>query len=150
LNLSAHRHIARHGAATDTLFQAFQRHGHILTGLWQALARGESLRFLETVIRYAVSVADIDANELKQVVVGFVNKEAGDIVMTTTAERWMAEGEARGEAKGEIKLLQRQLERKFPDAPRVDLEGFSQEQLETIGERILTCETLDEVLDGIG
>lgn len=65
----------------------------------------------------------------------------GDIVMTTTAERWMAEGEA--------KLLQRQIERKFPDAPHVDLEGLSQEQLETIGERILTCNTLDEVLDGI-
>jgi hypothetical protein len=103
-------------------------------------------------------MADIDANELKQVVVGFVNKEAGDIVMTTTAERWMAEGRAegeirgeiRGEIKGEIKLLQRLIERKFPDAPRVDLENFSQEQLETIGERILTCETLGEVLDGIG
>jgi hypothetical protein len=69
--------------------------------------------------------------------------------MTTTAERWMAEGRAEGEIKGKIKLLQRLIERKFPDAPRVDLEDFSQEQLETIGERILTCETLDEVLDGI-
>lgn len=138
-----------HAAATDTLLQAFQHHGQILTALWQALARGDSLRFLETVIRYAVSVADIDAHELKQIVVEFVNKEAGDIVMTTTAERWMAEGEARGEIRGEIKLLQSLIIEKFPEAPPMDLEGLALEQLETIGKRILTCETLDEVLEGI-
>lgn len=69
--------------------------------------------------------------------------------MTTTAERWMAEGEAKGEMRGKIELLQWQIERKFPNTPPVNLEDCSQEQLETIGERILTCETLDEVLEGI-
>lgn len=51
--------------------------------------------------------------------------------------------------QGEIRLLQRLIEQKFPDAGPVDLEGLSREQLERIGERILTCDTLDEVLAGL-
>ena len=134
-----------HAAATDRLTEVFRHHGHILTALWRAHARGDSLRFLEMVIRYVVSVGDIEAKELKRIVVDLVDQEAGEIVMTTTAERWIAEGEARGEAK----VLQRLLERKFPDARPVDLDGLSPEQLEVIAERILICNTLEEVLAGI-
>jgi hypothetical protein len=60
-----------------------------------------------------------------------------------------AEGEIRGEIKGKIKILQSLIEQKFPDASPVDLEGLAQEQLETIAERILTCNTLDELLADI-
>jgi hypothetical protein len=130
-----------HAAATDRLIEVFRHHGHILTALWRAHTRGDSLRFLEMVIRYVVSVGDIDARELKRIVVDLVDQEAGEIVMTTTAERWMAEGEA--------KVLQRQLGRKFPDARPVNLDGLSPAQLEVIAERILTCDTLEEVLAGI-
>ena len=134
-----------HAAATDRLIEVFRHHGHILTALWHAHSRGDSLRFLEMVIRYVVSVGDIDARELKRMVVDLVDQEAGEIVMTTTAQRWMAEGEARGEAK----VLQRQLGRKFPDARPVDLDGLSPQQLDVIAERILTCDTLEAVLAGI-
>jgi len=134
-----------HAAAADTLLDAFRRNGPILGRLWQSLTAGDNLGFLETVIRYAVSVADVDARALQQIVVEHVNREAGEIVMTTTAERWLEEGKI----KGEIALLQRQIEQKFPDAPPIDLEGLSPDQLEEIGRRILTCDSLEQVMAGI-
>lgn len=134
-----------HAAATDTLLEVFRTNGPVLERLWRSLATGDNLAFLETIIRYAVSVADVDARALQEIVVEHVNKEAGEIVMTTTAERWMEEGKI----KGEIALLQRLIEQKFPDGPPVDLEGLSLAQLEEIGRRILICDTLDEVLDGL-
>lgn len=134
-----------HAAAMDRLDEALRRHGEILVRLSHSLAVGDMLTFLETVIRYAVSVADVDAGRLKALVVEYVNEEAGEIVMATTAEKWMAEGKI----KGEIALLQSLIEQKFPDAPPVDLERFSAAQLEQIGRRILTCSTLEEVLHGV-
>lgn len=138
-----------HAAASGTLFDVLRRNGPVIRRLTRSLATGDELAFLETIIRYVVSVADIDARVLQEFVAEHVNKEAGEIVMTTTAERWMAEGAAKGRIEGEIALLRRQIEQKFPDAPPVDLEGFSLEQLEEIGRRILTCDSLDQVMKGI-
>jgi hypothetical protein len=73
-----------------------------------------------------------------------------------------AEGEARGEARGEAKgraqgemsgriaLVIKQLTRRFgplTDAARTQIAGASIEELDTIGERLLTAQTLQEALD---
>ena len=59
------------------------------------------------------------------------------------------EGEAKGKQKGEIRLLKKLIKLKFPDAKPVSLAALSLDQLELIGQRILTCDTLEEVLEGI-
>ena len=72
-------------------------------------------------------------------------------------QKGILEGEARGEAKGkkegkvegEIRLLEKQIKLKFPDAKAVSLAHLSLDQLELIGQRILTCDRLEEVLKGI-
>lgn len=112
------------------------------------ITANEYIKFLESVVEFTLSVSDIDPNAIREIVVEHTNEASGLIVMTT-AQKLMAQGKAKGKISGEISLLQRQIGWKFPDASPVNLEGLSQEQLETIGERILTCNTLDEVLDGI-
>ena len=86
----------------------------------------------------------LDVKTLKQTINDAVNKEAGDYVMSL-ADRLIAEGRA----EGEIKLLQTLLKLKFPDATQMNLEGLCLDQLETIGKRILTCNTLEETLQGM-
>ena len=59
------------------------------------------------------------------------------------------EGKIEGKIEGEIRLLEKQIKLKFPDATPVHLATLSLDQLELIGQRILTCDTLEEVLEGI-
>jgi hypothetical protein len=70
------------------------------------------------------------------------------------ARRYMAQGEARGEAKGEAKgraaLVAKQLTHRFGslnDATRTRIATASIEELDAIGERVLTAGTLQEALD---
>ena len=60
-----------------------------------------------------------------------------------------AKGKKEGKIEGEIRLLEKQIKLKFPDAKAVPLATLSLDQLELIGQRILTCDTLEEVLEGI-
>lgn len=81
--------------------------------------------------------------------------------MTTIAEKLINEGLVKGLSKGrsegrneglvegEVRLLEKLFKLKFPGAASVNLEGLSLDQLETIGQRILTCDTLDEAVQGI-
>jgi hypothetical protein len=69
--------------------------------------------------------------------------------MMTLAEQFEARGEARGEIKGERKLLLRQLVRKFGELPyavRQRVEEADEARLSLWAERILSAETLDDVL----
>ncbi len=59
------------------------------------------------------------------------------------------EGKIEGKIEGEIRLLEKQIKLKFPDAKAVPLATLSLDQLELIGQRILTCDRLEEVLEGI-
>jgi hypothetical protein len=84
-----------------------------------------------------------------------------EIVMTTLAERWMAQGEARGRAEGEARgraegelegarsLLLCQLELKFgslPDDARVLVESGDAEQVRKWSLRLVAASSLAEVL----
>ena len=59
------------------------------------------------------------------------------------------QGKKEGKIEGEIRLLKKLIKLKFPDAKAVPLASLSLDQLEIIGQRILTCDTLEEVLEGI-
>lgn len=59
------------------------------------------------------------------------------------------EGLVEGLAKGEVRLLEKQFKLKFPGATQVSLDGLTLNQLEAIGQRLLTCDTLDEAVKGI-
>ena len=61
----------------------------------------------------------------------------------------MQQGMQEGKLKGEIRLLEKQIKLKFPDTKSVSLAALSLDQLELIGQRILTCDTLEDVLEGI-
>ena len=64
-------------------------------------------------------------------------------------EKGMQQGMQEGKLKGEIRLLEKQIKLKFPDTKSVSLAALSLDQLELIGQRILTCDTLEDVLEGI-
>jgi predicted transposase YdaD len=74
------------------------------------------------------------------------------------AKRYVAQGQAEGEAKGRaqgemsgrIALVIKLLTRRFgplTDAARTQITGASIEELDAIGERSLTAQTLQEALD---
>jgi predicted transposase YdaD len=79
------------------------------------------------------------------------------MVMTTLAERWLAQGEARGRAEGELdgirRLLLSQLELKFgklPSEAQALLERSNAEQVRKWSLRLLTLDSLAEVFsDGL-
>jgi hypothetical protein len=65
------------------------------------------------------------------------------------ARRYVAEGEARGEAKGRAALLIRLLALRFgplTQQAEMRIAEASIEQLDEIGERLLTAQTLDEAI----
>lgn len=64
-------------------------------------------------------------------------------------QKGILEGKAKGKQEGEIRLLEKQIKLKFPNAKAVSLASLSLDQIEIIGQRILTCDTLEEVLEGI-
>jgi hypothetical protein len=69
-------------------------------------------------------------------------------VLMTTAEKLIAEGEAKGLAKGEAMLLLKLLRLKFgPVSQEVDalVSGATSDQLEAWGERILSATELRDV-----
>jgi hypothetical protein len=66
------------------------------------------------------------------------------------AKRYVAQGQAEGEAKGRVALVTKQLIRRFgplTDAARIQVTGASIEELDAIGERLLTAPTLQDALD---
>lgn len=132
------------------------------------------LALLEKLIRYTMAVDEsVDLDRLQQTISDAVSAETGEKVMTTIAEKLISEGmikglsegrsegmvkgrsegivkgRSEGMVEGEVRLLEKQLKLKFPNAASVNLKGLSLIQLETIGQRILTCDTLDEAVKGI-
>lgn len=70
-------------------------------------------------------------------------------VMASFAERYRLEGEARGEVRGEAKLLSLQITMKFGEIPQdvvSRLNSATSDQLEAWGAKILTAQTLQELL----
>ncbi len=65
------------------------------------------------------------------------------------ARRYFGEGKVQGEAQGRAAILLKQLDLRFgplPIAVRVRIEGSRSEELEAIAARVLTAQTLQEVV----
>ncbi|PCI26079.1 MAG: hypothetical protein COB67_10345, partial [SAR324 cluster bacterium] len=87
----------------------------------------------------------------------------------TTAQRLFQEGELKGELiglkkgrtegrtegeliglkRGMIQLIQKMFIKKFKQSPSINLMNLSVEQLDSISDRLLTCDKMEDVLKGI-
>ena len=108
----------------------------------------------------------------KDKIINFINEipEETDIeeAIMTLAQQWMEEGEIKGRQEGELKgrqegeikgrqegelkIVLKQLQLKFGKGIldyKVKLENCSIEQLDLMGERVLFCDSLEAVFDGI-
>ena len=141
----------------------------ILASLHWSMEKYEAKEMLHLLLKYllsAGSIEDIDSfmassseqlsSPIRSEMMTFAEKmeERGiQKGMQQGKQEGILEGEARGEAKGkkegEIRLLKKLIKLKFPDAKTVSLASLSLDQLELIGQRILTCDTLEDVLKGI-
>lgn len=62
-------------------------------------------------------------------------------------EEGLEQGFQKGREEGETRLIQKKIQLKFPDAEPVNLQQYSSSQLEVIAQRLMSCDSLDEVLD---
>jgi predicted transposase/invertase (TIGR01784 family) len=106
---------------------------------------------LSALLEYAFRVGDVLPEELRELALQ-LGPAAHEAYMTA-AERLIAEGEARGEARGEAKgkaeLLLRQLGLRFgvlSDATREQVLHAPSARLDVWAERVITAQSLDEVL----
>jgi hypothetical protein len=93
-------------------------------------------------------VGETPADQLHELVTQ-LGPQAEEAYMTT-AEMLRAEGEARGEARGRAAMFVELLTLKFgplPPAATQAVHAASPDQLHTWAARVLTADTLDQVLD---
>lgn len=107
--------------------------------------------YIAVFLNYIREVADPPDDELYDLFAE-LGPEAKEVYMTT-ADRLRAEGRVEGEAKGEVKgqakALLRLLTRKFGPLSPAELDAVntaSADQIDTWTDRILTADTLDDVL----
>ena len=134
------RDARREGKARETL----QRVGSLLAELLQA---PDGRRAVAILLRYLCLVAKVDAAEVTEVVKD-IHPEAEKLMMTI-AEQLLQQGREEGRAEALRGTLLRQLRLRFQDLPEdalARIEAATSEQLDLWTERILTAETLDEVL----
>jgi predicted transposase/invertase (TIGR01784 family) len=136
----------------------------------QALAQAESGReALMTIFRYLSLVAQDLTPQALLTSLAAVTPEAKETFMTTLAELWTAEGEARGEARGRVegeargrvegeargrvegarRVLLQLLQLKFgelPSSERARVQAASEEELLRWTARLLTADSLAAVL----
>jgi predicted transposase/invertase (TIGR01784 family) len=123
------------------------------TATMQALLRVETGReALLTIFRYLSLVVD-DLTPQTLLTTLAIAAEAKEALMTTMAERWKTEGEARGRVEGRLEgsrqLLLRQLELKFGALDATERErvlAASEQQLLLWATRILNADALGAVL----
>jgi hypothetical protein len=116
------------------------------------------------VVRYTYFVADVAPDRVRAILRGRVSPETEEALMTTTAERLMAqgraegeargraEGEARGRAEGEARgramLLLKQLTLKhgaLPPSIEERVRNASVAELDLWAERFVTATTLESI-----
>lgn len=98
-------------------------------------------------LRYIEIVGEAPTDELHNLVAQ-LGPEAEEAYVTT-AEMLRAEGEARGEARGRAEALVQLLTLKYGPLPRAAFDAVhaaSTDQLATWTARVLTADTLDEIL----
>jgi hypothetical protein len=100
---------------------------------------------LAAVLRYFFVVTNADPTPVGALLATQLNEATTEAVMTTAAERWMEQGEARGKAN----LVLRQLTLKFgpqSDAVVAHVRSASPTDLDHYADRILTATSIDDVL----
>jgi hypothetical protein len=100
-------------------------------------------------VRYVSEVKKIDSRDAWIDAIRHAVPEDEEVVVAWIDD-WRAEGKAEGMAEGRVELVLRQLALKFgalDEATVAAVRGSSIEQLDRIGERVLTATSLDEALD---
>jgi hypothetical protein len=104
---------------------------------------------LWTIFRYIAVVADRSAATSFSQAVATAQTETKDPLMTTIAEMWEAQGEARGRAQGKADTLRKLLTLKFgelSEATEHRIASASESELDGWVERVLTADSLTDVV----
>jgi Putative transposase, YhgA-like len=123
-------------------------------GLLRELSGQQSgLEFIETVLRYLGSAAEMPKEDLKRAVVQALPE--GEQLMATPAEQWIQEGLIKGIQEGlerERQLLLRMVRRRFGETTAQQSQGLlarvtDASRLEDLGEVLLECENGEDWLN---
>ncbi|MEQ8766234.1 MAG: Rpn family recombination-promoting nuclease/putative transposase [Planctomycetota bacterium] len=111
-----------------------------------------SLRF-ELLMQYTLEVSSTtQAEDLAEALARRIDRKAGEIVMTT-ADRLREQGRREGHTEGQRELIRMQLESRFGTLPphvQVAVESASTEELSRMAHKILTAQSLEEVVSVSG
>ncbi len=114
-----------------------------ILGLLRELSGQQSgLEFIETVLRYLGSAAEMQKNDLKRVAAQALPE--GEQIMATPAEQWIQEGLQKGLEQGERQMLLRLVRRRFSELTAQQSEGLLVKitdltRLEDLGGALLEC-----------
>jgi predicted transposase YdaD len=103
---------------------------------------------LDVIARYILEVNDITFEDLRDVLDSALEPEAVAAIMTG-AEKLRAEGRVEGRVQGRAELVLKQLALRFgvlSESIEARVRGASVEQLDGFAERVLTAQSLDQVL----
>jgi predicted transposase/invertase (TIGR01784 family) len=102
-----------------------------------------------TIFRYIAAVADESVATILSEALEAAHPNEKDAQMTTLAERWTAEGEARGRAEGKAETLRKLLTLRFgelSETTELRISSASESELDRWVERVLTADTLAAVV----
>ncbi|PCI26080.1 MAG: hypothetical protein COB67_10355 [SAR324 cluster bacterium] len=136
--------------------------------LFNQWLNADTLGLFQTLLIYSCQTSNLEPERIKEVLIETVNPQAGEM-MITTAQRLFQEGELKGELiglkkgrtegrtegeliglkRGMIQLIQKMFIKKFKQSPSINLMNLSVEQLDSISDRLLTCDKMEDVLKGI-
>lgn len=136
--------LLKKAAGNPRLVDDLQRWLDQLTAI---LERPGGIDHLVALLTYIESVGEAPTGELHDLFAK-LGPEAEEAYVTT-AEMLRAEGEARGEARGRAEALEQLLTLRFGPLPPAALDvvrAASVDQLETWTSRVLTADTLDQIL----
>ncbi len=129
---------------------------HMIDLLQELLQEKSGLEHIETILYYLAEAGkNLEKEEVAQLFQELPDKPQLQEVVMTLAEQWREEGEEqgiqKGIQKGEALVVGKLLKLKFQVVANSHMElldQISQEELELIAERILTCNTIDKVFQG--
>ena len=102
-----------------------------------------------TILRYIAAVADDTVTASLIQAMDAARTGVKDDVMTTLAEKWTAEGEARGRSQAKADILRKQLTLRFgalPETTELRIMNASEAELDRWVERVLSADTLEAVI----
>ncbi len=121
-----------------------------MSKILETLASGTpaEVKFLETMLRYAVNAGSIGESELAAAVAASFPQQVSTL-MPTLAETWMERGKQEGRAEERLFLITRQLNRKFGEAfepaMQSQLEQLPSADLDRLADELLDFKTVDEL-----